>query len=240
MGFQEFYRWETVADSARKAIDIRYRLLDYMYTAMYDATETGSPSLNPMFYIYPQDKTTWDLAHQYFYGQGLLVAPVLEENATSVDVYLPEDTFYDWYTHEPICGTGASHTFTDQDWTDIPLLIRSGVIMPLRVESANTTTELRKKNFELIVPLTVEGTASGELYLDDGVSIEQDGITHITFNYEDDELTIDGTFDYPVDVRITKIKILRSTCGASTNSVSDDSQEVEVDLSLNEPASVKV
>ncbi|KAF3358642.1 Vacuolar protein sorting-associated protein 26 [Verticillium dahliae VDG1] len=156
---QEFYRWPA-------------------------ATVDGSPTLNPMYFVYPEDRATWALQHQFFYGDAVLVAPVTEQDATSVDVYLPKDTFYDWYTHRPVRGKGALHTFEDQDVTDIPLLIRSGKILPLRVASANTTTALRQNDFELLVTLDVDGQASGALYLDDGVSLVQQGHTLIDFTFE--------------------------------------------------------
>ncbi|KAH6884189.1 glycoside hydrolase, family 31 [Thelonectria olida] len=205
---QEFYRWDSVAKSARKAIEIRYRLLDYFYTEMYKASRDGTPVLYPTFFLYPQDRKSWDLELQYFYGPGLLVAPVTEENSTSVDVYLPKDTFYDWYTHKKIEGTGGHYTFSNQDITDIPLLIRSGVILPLRVSSANTTEELRKKDFELIIPVGKSGKAEGELYIDDGVSVEQKSYSHVTFRYRHGELKIAGSFGKDISVVVSKITVL--------------------------------
>lgn len=208
---QEFYLWDTVAESARKAIAIRYRLLDYMYTAMAKASEDGTPVSTPVFYQYPKDKSSLDLELQYFYGPGILVAPVTEQGSTSVDVYLPKDTFYDWYTHEPIRGKGAFHTIEDVSVTHIPLFIRSGVIIPLRESSANTTTDLRKLDFEILIPLDHKGEASGELYFDDGESVDphvNGGVSKMTLSYKNGELKVEGEFGYKQEPVISKITVL--------------------------------
>lgn len=241
---QEFYRWASVTESAKKAIEIRYRLLDYMYTAMHRANKDGTPALSPIFYHYPTDANTFAQDLQFFYGPGLLVAPVLEEDADSVDVYLPKDNFYDWYTHKVIHG-GKTHTFSNQSITDIPLLIRSGVILPTRIKSANTTTELRKHNFELIVPLDEDQSANGELYLDDGVSVDQKAISEIDFTYHNGVLTLKGTFDYKVDYIISKVTILGEDCKKRTTSQGQSengkrSRSVKVNISLNEPSTHKI
>ncbi|CAN8104774.1 unnamed protein product [Discula destructiva] len=213
---QEFYLWESVASAARKIIDFRYRLLDYIYTAMHQQTVDGTPLINPVFYLYPEDKATFGLDLQYFYGDALLVAPVTEQGATSVDVYFPDDVFYDCYTSEQIQGKGAYMTISNQSITDIPLYLRGGVVVPLRNESAMTTTELRTKDFELVIAPGRNGTAKGQLYMDDGVSIEQSATTLANFNYADGKLVIDGSFGYSSLV-ISNIILLGSvTSGAQT------------------------
>lgn len=204
---QEFYQWASVAQSARRAIGVRYRLLDYIYTALWKQSEDGSPAVVPMMYVYPEDKGTWTLESQYFYGPGILVAPVLQQGSTSVDVYLPEGAvFYDWWTHNAIEGQGGKYSVTGMNTTMIPLFIRGGVILPLRENSAMTTTELRKEAFELLVALDANGTAKGELYIDDGESLEQQEYTSVKFAYEDEVVRIEGQFsaDWPIEVvRVT-------------------------------------
>lgn len=126
----------------------------------------------------------------------MLVAPVTEAGATSVDVYLPDDVFYDWYSGAVVQGAGAYITVADQGITDIPLYIRGGVVLPLRAESAMTTAALREKDFELVIAPGRDGTASGQLYVDDGVSLEQAATTLARFSYAEGKLVVEGEFGY--------------------------------------------
>ncbi|KAK0616116.1 glycosyl hydrolases family 31-domain-containing protein [Bombardia bombarda] len=227
---QELYRWPSVASAARKVIDIRYRLLDYIYTALQQQSTDGTPMVQPLFYHYPNDASTFGVDTQFFLGPGLLVAPVTEENSTSVDVYLPQDIYYDWYTHARIQGRGRTVRVENQGLTDIPLYLRGGVIMPLRVKSAMTTTELREKNFELIVPVGADGEAEGTLYLDDGVSLVQSGVTLAKFKYAKGVLTATGEFGFQTAVKITKITVLSG----------EKEKSVTVDQSLKKGFTVRI
>jgi alpha-glucosidase len=195
---QEFYLWSLTTEAAKKAISIRYRLLDYIYTALHQQSTTGKPLVNPMFFLYPQDSRTFGIQSQWFYGDAILVSPVVDDDSTSVTYYLPDDQFYDFWTFAPIRSTGRTVTQHEVGFTDIPLHIRGGTIIPLRSNgTAMTTNELRRENFVIIVAPGVDGTARGALYLDDGESVQPgDNVSNIELTWNGSSFSAKGSFGF--------------------------------------------
>ncbi|KAF2490057.1 hypothetical protein BU16DRAFT_169333 [Lophium mytilinum] len=215
---QEYYRWPEVAEAAKIAIDVRYRLLDYIYTAFYRQSTSGDPLLNPLFFMYPEDANTFPIQYQYFYGDSILISPVTEENATSVDIYLPNDIFYDFWTGERVQGNGSWVTLDDVPFTSIPLHVKGGSIIPLRASSANTTTELRKKDFVLWIAPNATDQAAGELYLDEGDAIEQPHTSYITFTYDKGFFKMQGSYGYNTTSVISGVVVLGASKPADVKS----------------------
>lgn len=238
---QEFYLWPTVAEAARKAIDTRYRLLDYIYTAFHRQSQTGEPFLQPLFYLYPEDKNTFANDLQFFYGDAIMVSPVTEKGRRSVGAYFPNDMFYDWYTGAPVRGYGAKMTLSNINVTHIPVHIRGGNVVPLRSSSAFTTTELRKKGFGLVIAPGMDGTASGSLYLDDGDSIKQPKTSEITFDYRDGILKIDGKIDYDAGAVVESVTLLGQGEARGSGEFDEKNQVIskETHIELNKSATVK-
>lgn len=228
-----------------------YRLIDYIYTAFHQASVDGTPILNPLFYKYPQDNNTFAIDLQFLFGPYILVSPVTEENATSVSIYLPDDIFYDFNTFEPVRGN-ASYIEVDANLTSIPVHIRGGAILPLRAQSAMTTTALRQQDFEIVVAPGLDGSASGSLYLDDGVSITPNATTEVSVSYSNGSVVISGTYDYDPGVGISRIVLLNAdeptsatlNGRESTESVSYDPNtrvlEVTVDLPFTQNLSIQI
>jgi alpha-glucosidase len=231
---QEYYLWPTVTESAIKAIDIRYRLLDYIYTAFHRQSQTGEPFLQPFFYLYPEDENTFSNYLQFFYGDALLISPVVEENSTSVDAYFPHNIFYDWNTGAALYGKGKVVTLTDIKITHIPIHIRGGSIIPVRSSGVMTTTELREKSFQLIIAPGPDGKAFGSLYLDDGDSLEQTVTVEIEFEYRRGLLLIKGQFHPDAPVHLESIALL------GQGPAKDLKQIIPTDWVLTEPTQVKL
>jgi len=196
---QEFYRWPLTTAAAKNAIDMRYRLLDYLYTAFHKSNADGTPVVNPLFFKYPKDANTFPIDLQFLFGESILISPVTEENSTSVTFYLPRDTFYDFKSLQPVIGEGKNVTLDNVAYTDIPLHIIGGSIIPLRARSTNTTTELREQPFAFIIAPSGSGsTASGSLYIDDGVTLAppQHSTTNISMTYAKNSFKLEGTFRF--------------------------------------------
>lgn len=230
---QEFYQWPTVADAAKKAIDVRYRLMDYAYTALYYQTKEGTPMVNPLFFLYPKDENTFGVQDQWFYGDALLVSPVTTDYSDTVTFYVPEDTFYDYWTHELVEGHGANVTRSNVSYTEIPVHIRGGTVIPERVNSANTTKQLRQQDFVIVVAPDSGSKAKGRLYLDDGESIEQESISEIHFSFDSGKFSCTGSFSYGGNsgesITVSKVIVLGQSNAGNTGKWDNQKKEVEVE-----------
>lgn len=247
---QEFFLWDTVAEAARNALDIRYRLLDYIYTGFHQQTLDGTPVLQPLWFQYPTDSNTFANQLQFFYGNSLLISPVTEENSTSVTIYLPNDRFYTWNTWQLIESSGQDFLLTDIPFTaPPPIHVRGGSILPMRQSPGYTTSETKNSPLELLVAPGRGGggegkapaTATGSLYLDDGDSLIQplDTTSEISFFYEassssSSTLFINGTFAYPItshallaSVMVLGVSVVSETTPTYYKSSTGTTQECE-------------
>ena len=73
----------------RRALQMRYRLLPYLYSLFNDAHATGSTVARPLFFEFPTDAETYAIDRQFMWGSALLISPVLDQGAVTVSAYLP-------------------------------------------------------------------------------------------------------------------------------------------------------
>lgn len=196
---------------------------------MHQQHVDGTPLIAPLWHAYPKDTNTYPIDTQFLFGPSVIVSPVIEENATSVTAYLPDDVLYDWQTLAVVQGQGANVTL-NASFTEIPVHIRGGAVLPLRVSGANTTAALRRTDFELVVAPGNDGDATGSLYVDDGVSVEPESTTEVDFVYANGTLTVDGKFDYDVGVQLQRVRFLG--VGEQPKNVTLDGEEVQ-DVTFN-------
>ncbi|XP_075617740.1 sucrase-isomaltase, intestinal [Balearica regulorum gibbericeps] len=207
----------TFEDISRNVLNIRYTLLPYFYTLMYDAHAHGSTVIRPVLHEFVEDTTTWEIYEQFLWGPALLISPVMQQSAVTVNAYLPNARWYDYYTDEDI-GFRGEFKILQAPLDHINLHIRGGYILPWQ-RPANTTFYSRKNPMGLTVALNDNLFAEGQLYWDDGVRIDayEDGVyllTSFTANQSvlDIKVLHPGYTD-PNNLMFTDIKVL----GVSTN-----------------------
>jgi alpha-glucosidase len=111
----------------RRAIELRYQFLPYIYSVMREAADTGIPAMRPMLLEYPQDEGAAGNADQFFFGSDLLIAPVLREASALRGVYLPAGDWYDYWSGEHYAGPkGIDVPVT---LASIPIFVRGGAFI---------------------------------------------------------------------------------------------------------------
>lgn len=156
----------------RKYLDLRYRLLPYLYTAVRESHDTGMPIMRALWLQYADDIKAVQRGDEYLWGRDLLVAPVTEEGATSRAIYLPRGLWYDFWTQAKV--EGGREVARPVDLATLPLYVRAGAIVPLGPVKQYTS----EKTDEPLTIVVYPG-ADGQfvMYEDDGT----------TFNYEKGE-----------------------------------------------------
>ena len=151
----------------RKYLELRYRMLPYIYSAVRECTRTGMPVIRALWLHYPDDPKAVGRADEYLWGRDLLVAPVVEQGATSRRVYLPRGSWSDYWTKEQM--EGGREITRAVDLETIPLYIRAGAILPLGPVKQYVE---EKSDQPLTVNVYPGAHGSFTLYEDDGQSFD--------------------------------------------------------------------
>lgn len=171
---QEPYVWEQVAASSRKALGMRYRLLPYFYSLMFEAHNKGAPIARPLFFAFPEDAQTLKVSDQFLLGSGVMVTPVVLPKVTTVNGYFPKGTWYNLFDVASKVESEGKYVELAAPLDSINVHLHEGTILPMQ-ESALTSAEVMKTPFTLMVAFPASkslGYATGKLFLDNGDDIE--------------------------------------------------------------------
>ncbi|XP_061414169.1 sucrase-isomaltase, intestinal-like [Lethenteron reissneri] len=159
------------AEAARSALLVRYTLLPFLYSLFHEAHTRGGTVVRPLLHEFVTDVQTHGVDRAFLWGPALMVAPVLAEGATTVDVYFPDARWYSYYTGEEVPASWRrSSARVAAPLELIPLFLRGGFVVPTQ-QPARTTTHSRVNPMGLIVSLDENLEARGSLFWDDGDSI---------------------------------------------------------------------
>ncbi|ACU70914.1 glycoside hydrolase family 31 [Catenulispora acidiphila DSM 44928] len=154
--------------SSERFLRLREALVPYTYTLADQAHTTGVPIIRPLYLDYPSNNEAYTFKQEYLYGDNVLVAPITTPDDAngngSVSAWIPPGTWTDYFTGTSYTGP-TTVTITDP-LSQMPVLIKSGGIMPTRTNYVNDANSSPLTQVTLSVAAGADG--SFPLYQDAG------------------------------------------------------------------------
>ena len=198
----------------RRAVELRYRLMPYLYDAFHEAAESGLPVMRALLLDYPDDPQAVGQNYEFLFGDDLLVAPVVKSDEREWDVYLPRGVWYDFWTDQRY--TGPRHVNVEAPLDRVPVFVRGGAIIP-------TQQVVEYTDQAPVDPLTFEiypaGNSTREYYEDDGLSFDyQRGVVlreQVSSGERDDTVALhlsarEGSYTPPARSLMFKVHAVRT------------------------------
>ncbi|HLP04403.1 MAG TPA: TIM-barrel domain-containing protein [Paludibacter sp.] len=179
---------QKVENNMRKMLDLRYRLLPYIYSNAWSVSKNGSTIMRPLVMDFREDAVAVSQPYEYMFGKSVLVAPVTEAGVNEWKVYLPKGAdWYDFWTGKKVNGGQTVQKEVSLDI--IPLYLKAGSILPLGSKVQYAT----QKKWDRLEIRIYEG-ANGEftLYEDenDNYNYEKGSCSTISFFWDEKQKTL--------------------------------------------------
>jgi alpha-glucosidase len=147
----------------REMINQRYRLLPYIYSTAYEATQTGIPVSRTLAINYSFDDQIYksDFENEYLFGDAFLVAPVVSTQ-NFAKVYLPAGGWYRLSSGKQY--EGNQEVIVEAPLSDLPVFVKAGAIIPMQSVIQNTT---EKPDETLLLHVYAGKEPSSFLYYED-------------------------------------------------------------------------
>ncbi len=208
----------TADASAERFLRLREALVPYTYTLAEQAHATGVPIIRPLYLDYPGNNEAYTFNQEYLYGDNVLVAPITSPDDAngngSVSAWIPPGTWTDYFTGTGYTGP-TTVTITDP-LAEMPVLIKSGGIMPTRTNFVQDANQSALTQVTLDVAAGADG--SFPLYQDagegTGYQSGQSTTTPVSWSNASRTLTIgadSGTFSGAATQRSYTLRLSNAT-----------------------------
>lgn len=171
---REPWKWNQLNLSViRTYMQLRNKLIPYIYNEGYNYHEYGVPLIQPLYYKYPKIYDEPNYVNQYFFGSRIMISPIIkkkniEMNRVVQRIFIPSGTWYDYFSGKKFAGNKYYVNFYKDE--DYPIFVKEGSIIPM---SLDDTPDL-PRNMEIqIFPAENGLYSSYELYEDDGISLNK-------------------------------------------------------------------
>ncbi|MFD5547790.1 TIM-barrel domain-containing protein [Streptomyces goshikiensis] len=170
-GYQDKQPWrfaEPYRSVNRAYLQLKMRLMPYLYTMSRVAHESGVPSTRAMVLEYPDDPVARGnlTSGQFMAGDSFLVAPVVSDTSVRDGIYLPAGTWTDYWTGRVHTGPGWLNGYRAPLDT-LPLFVKGGAIVPMWPRMNHSG---EKPVSTLTYDIHPRGNSSFSLYEDDGLT----------------------------------------------------------------------
>lgn len=196
---------EPYTSQARQAIEFRYKLLPYLYTATYQHVQTGRPILRSLSFVDQIDAVAQRRENEFLLGDHLLVSPVTREGAKRQRTYLPKGNWCDFYTGKALIGQRFVQQAVDEN--SIPLYVKAGAVVA-QYPVQQYTNEIPISEVSLRTYFGTTSTKS-EYYTDAGEGYGDHCLHTFETKGESDyftlQQTVTGAYDEPLEVFIVQL-----------------------------------
>jgi alpha-D-xyloside xylohydrolase len=206
---------QKVEDNMRKMLNLRYRLLPYIYSEAWQVTKNGSTIMRPLVMDFNGDTAAVNSKFQYMFGKSILVAPVTESSKTEWNVYLPKAAgWFDFWTGKQFAG--GQTVKTDAPLDRIPLFVKAGSILPI----GRIIQYSAEKSDTLEIRVYKGANAKFDLYEDEGDNYNYEkgehSIISFKWNEKTQSLTIgnkQGNYRGSLKKRVFKVVLITEKMG---------------------------
>ena len=201
----------------KKSILIRYNLIPYIYTQFYLNYISGMPIIKPVWFWDQSELALTEFADiEYFFGNGILVRPVLDEvedRKNIISIFLPEnERWYDFYDLNEI-DSDKKNKKIDYNISNekIGAFIKGGEIITKKMRLRRSVQKMKNDPLTIIIALDLENKSSGIIYFDDEESLDyqREEYSLLKIKYEKYQIDFEWIkYNYHVINKIEKIIIL--------------------------------
>ncbi|CEH13581.1 glycoside hydrolase family 31 protein [Ceraceosorus bombacis] len=216
------YDWESVANATRTGFYKRYELLPTLYTAIARHSQRGTPAVKSLWVDFPEHFNELKATDtQYMFGP-LLVTPVLQPNVTTVDGFFPAagGAWRNVFDKSAVTIFNKNITIP-APLSSINVHQRPASVLLTHARPAYTTTESAAGPFGLYVNLGDDGSATGDAYVDDGLTPPPNPAKELKFSAKNGSLTGEASGDYNLDQKLDEILLFGLDAAPSNVTVGD-------------------
>ncbi len=149
-----------------QTVKLRYALFPYLYTMARKAYDTGVGLCRPMYYEYPETAEAYEREGQYFFGDDILVAPVVEPSVDGVskkEIWFPEGKWWS-VAHGKLIDGGTVRSL-DYTLDQIPYFYRQGAVI---VKNPPEVKHVTERPDALVLDIVAGADGACEFYEDAG------------------------------------------------------------------------